>query len=263
MAAGLPDTVFELLPLGRNARRQVVEDARTFQAGDGGLDFFAAAERIEVGGVALVSEKLAPGLYRAVRLAPPAHMHPAEIDDGPVGFELSLRPLQQPVAPFQAGVEPIREPGCLPRRAGGVLRFFPARRCGAVLRVRGLGLLALLFEDGAQLLGGPRKDVVDARPFGGPALLFGGDAGLLVPGDLLPDLLLPFLDPDRRGVEAAGPLIQRLPFRGHGRRGTRPSQAEKSRPRRKLSIGGAKAWSAIALIGPIPGMVMSRAACSS
>ena len=25
-------------------------------------------------------------------------------------------------------------------------------------------------------------------------------------------------------------------------RGTRPSQAEKSRPRRKLSIGGAKAW---------------------
>ena len=36
-------------------------------------------------------------------------------------------------------------------------------------------------------------------------------------------------------------------------RGTRPSQAEKSRPRRKLSIGGAKAWIAIALIGPIPG----------
>ena len=35
-------------------------------------------------------------------------------------------------------------------------------------------------------------------------------------------------------------------------RGTRPSQAEKSRPRRKLSIGGAKACSAIAVTGPIP-----------
>ena len=46
-------------------------------------------------------------------------------------------------------------------------------------------------------------------------------------------------------------------------RGTRPSQAEKSRPRRKLSIGGAKVWSAIAPIGSIPGMVMSRATCSS
>ncbi len=37
-------------------------------------------------------------------------------------------------------------------------------------------------------------------------------------------------------------------------RGTRPSQAEKSRPRRKLSIGGAKACSASAVIGPIPGI---------
>ena len=45
-------------------------------------------------------------------------------------------------------------------------------------------------------------------------------------------------------------------------RGTRPSQAEKSRPRRKLSIGGAKAWMAGAVIGPIPGIVVSRAASS-
>ena len=42
-------------------------------------------------------------------------------------------------------------------------------------------------------------------------------------------------------------------------RGTRPSQAEKSRPRRKLSIGGAKAWMARAVIGPTPGIVISRA----
>ena len=46
-------------------------------------------------------------------------------------------------------------------------------------------------------------------------------------------------------------------------RGTRPSQAEKSRPRRKLSIGGAKAWIAIALIGPIPGTLIRRLASSS
>ena len=46
-------------------------------------------------------------------------------------------------------------------------------------------------------------------------------------------------------------------------RGTSPSQAAKSRPRRKLSIGGAKAWIAIAVIGPMPGIVMSRAASSS
>ena len=45
-------------------------------------------------------------------------------------------------------------------------------------------------------------------------------------------------------------------------RGTRPSHAEKSRPRRKLSIGGAKACSAIAVIGPIPGIVISRAVSS-
>ena len=46
-------------------------------------------------------------------------------------------------------------------------------------------------------------------------------------------------------------------------RGTRPSQAEKSRPRRKLSIGGAKACIADAQIGPMPGMVISRLASSS
>jgi len=45
--------------------------------------------------------------------------------------------------------------------------------------------------------------------------------------------------------------------------GTRPSQAAKSRPRRKLSSGGANACSAIAVIGPTPGMVISRAASSS
>ena len=42
---------------------------------------------------------------------------------------------------------------------------------------------------------------------------------------------------------------------------TRPSQAEKSRPRRKL-FGGAKACSAIAVIGPMPGIVISRAVSS-
>ena len=45
--------------------------------------------------------------------------------------------------------------------------------------------------------------------------------------------------------------------------GTSPSHAEKSRPRRKLSIGGAKACSAIAVIGPTPGIVMRRTASSS
>lgn len=46
-------------------------------------------------------------------------------------------------------------------------------------------------------------------------------------------------------------------------RGTRPSQAEKSRPRRKLSIGGAKACSAIAVTGPIPGIFINRTVSSS
>ena len=41
-------------------------------------------------------------------------------------------------------------------------------------------------------------------------------------------------------------------------RGTKPSQAEKSGPRWKPSIGGANAWSAIAVTGPIPGIVVSR-----
>ena len=45
-------------------------------------------------------------------------------------------------------------------------------------------------------------------------------------------------------------------------RGTRPSQAEKSRPRRKLSIGGAKACSASAVTGPTPGIVIRRAVSS-
>ena len=45
-------------------------------------------------------------------------------------------------------------------------------------------------------------------------------------------------------------------------RRTRPSQAGKSRPRRKLSIGGASAWSASAVVGPMPGIVISRAVCS-
>ncbi len=46
-------------------------------------------------------------------------------------------------------------------------------------------------------------------------------------------------------------------------RGTRPSQVEKSRPLRKLAIGGAKASIADAQIGPIPGMLISRLASSS
>ena len=46
-------------------------------------------------------------------------------------------------------------------------------------------------------------------------------------------------------------------------RGTSPSQAEKSRPRRKLAIGGEKAWIADAVIGPTPGMLISRLASSS
>ena len=45
--------------------------------------------------------------------------------------------------------------------------------------------------------------------------------------------------------------------------GTRPSQAEKSRPRLKLSKGGAKASIADAVIGPSPGMLIRRLASSS
>ena len=40
-------------------------------------------------------------------------------------------------------------------------------------------------------------------------------------------------------------------------RGTSPSQAEKSRPRRKPSMGGAKACIAEAQIGPTPGILIS------
>ena len=45
-------------------------------------------------------------------------------------------------------------------------------------------------------------------------------------------------------------------------RSTRPSQAEDSRPRRKLSIGRANTSSASAVMGPIPGIVISRAVSS-
>jgi hypothetical protein len=46
-------------------------------------------------------------------------------------------------------------------------------------------------------------------------------------------------------------------------RGTRPSQAVKSRPRLKVAIGGANASIAAAVIGPSPGMVRRRFAVSS
>ena len=45
--------------------------------------------------------------------------------------------------------------------------------------------------------------------------------------------------------------------------GVKPIQAEKSRPRGNVSAGGAKASSAVAMTGPIPGMLMSRLATSS
>ena len=68
-------------------------------------------------------------------------------------------------------------------------------------------------------------------------------------------------------LKSRWPILDILPSRGlppvECCRGTSPSQAEKSRPRRKLSIGGAKAWIAVALIGPIPGMVIRRRASSS
>ena len=41
-------------------------------------------------------------------------------------------------------------------------------------------------------------------------------------------------------------------------RGTSPSQAAKSRPRLKTSIGGAKVSIAMAVIGPTPGIVSKR-----
>lgn len=46
-------------------------------------------------------------------------------------------------------------------------------------------------------------------------------------------------------------------------KGVSPSQAAKSLALVKLSMGSAKARIAVALIGPIPGMVMSRRAASS
>lgn len=42
--------------------------------------------------------------------------------------------------------------------------------------------------------------------------------------------------------------------------GTKPNQAAKSRPLRKVAIVGAKASTAMAVIGPMPGMDMRRAA---
>jgi len=46
-------------------------------------------------------------------------------------------------------------------------------------------------------------------------------------------------------------------------RGVRPSQAAKSRPLRKVAAAGANAMKAVAVIGPIPGIVVSRLAFSS
>jgi len=45
--------------------------------------------------------------------------------------------------------------------------------------------------------------------------------------------------------------------------GTRPSQAAKSRPRRKVTAAGAKGTSAVAMTGPTPGMVISLFATGS
>src|SRR5919107_4006370 len=45
--------------------------------------------------------------------------------------------------------------------------------------------------------------------------------------------------------------------------GVRPSQAAKSRPRRKVDAGGASATRAVATTGPIPGMVIRRLAAGS
>ena len=69
------------------------------------------------------------------------------------------------------------------------------------------------------------------------------------------------------GGASPGPFFDILPSRGLPAvlcwRGVRPSQAEKSRPLRKVSSGGAKAWSASAVIGPTPGTVIARTASSS
>ena len=46
-------------------------------------------------------------------------------------------------------------------------------------------------------------------------------------------------------------------------KGVRPSQAAKSRPLANVSIGGASAAIAVAVMGPTPGMVISRRATGS
>ena len=59
-----------------------------------------------------------------------------------------------------------------------------------------------------------------------------------------------------RRLRSRWPIFEIFPSRGLPAvvcwRGTRPSQAEKSRPRRKLASGGARAWIARAEIGPTP-----------
>ena len=45
--------------------------------------------------------------------------------------------------------------------------------------------------------------------------------------------------------------------------GVSPTQAAKSRPERKVSVGGAKASMAVAISGPMPGTLISRRAVSS
>ncbi len=45
--------------------------------------------------------------------------------------------------------------------------------------------------------------------------------------------------------------------------GVRPTHAAKSRPERNVPAGGAKAWIAVAIMGPTPGIDISRCAPSS
>ena len=190
--AGLPDAVLHGLARGRGLRRQVVENGGALDALDRALDLRPAAERREMRRVAIVPEELASAPQGALRLAVPARVPPPELYDRLPGVELSLRPLQQRVAPGQAGVEP---PGQLSRFALGPNKRFVLLQNPSKRRWQPLPGLPLVVPDAV-------KQRVVARCMEGVESLSRSGIRMLrpVPQQRLRSIVDPKLTAERDGI---------------------------------------------------------------
>ena len=105
--AGLAEPDLQGIPGAHRPGRQMVEEGGLPDPGDRTLDMRPAAQRVEMGRVAVLVEELAAGFQRAGYAEPPAPVRPVELGHRIQGMELLVRAPEQFVGFRRAVVEAL------------------------------------------------------------------------------------------------------------------------------------------------------------